>query len=370
MNDRFQKILATNRVARRRGSLKLALAPWKEATTRRPRLGAADEFFVNSQSRFEEPRQHGFTLVELLVVISIIGVLVGLLLPAVQSARESSRRTSCTNNIKQLGLACLEYEVSHRAFPPGTTFSKPDGDPTGVATFGWGAMILSNLQQKAIVKTLNLPTAQLHDVLKGPNGEWATAELPMFRCPSDAGPPLNYERPFSGSKYYDLTASKSNYIGNHGTWFVTREQRAQDYLSDPYGMFWPDSKIGDSHVLDGASNTILLGERASRDWAGVWIGVRNDNSSGDTGLRQNMGISDVRVNAPSEAARRGFSSEHPGGALFVFADGHVDFLDEEIEFNQAGATSKIAAEKSQMGLYQRLLRRNDGQVSVKIARKN
>jgi prepilin-type N-terminal cleavage/methylation domain-containing protein len=312
----------------------------------------------------------GFTLVELLVTISIIGALVGLLLPAVQSARESSRRTQCTSNLKQLGLAFWEYEVNHRVFPSGTAFSKPDGDPTGVASFGWGAQLLPHLQQSAIVRVLNIPTAQLHDVLRGPQHEIAQAELPVFRCPSDPGAPLNYERPFSGPKYGDLAPAKSNYIGNHGTRFVTRDQRKQDYLMDSFGMLWPDSKLQEVHVSDGTTNTILAGERASRDWAGVWIGVRNDNSDGDTGLRQNLGISDVPINARGEGPRRGFSSEHPGGALFVFADGRVDFLDEDIEFNQAGAISKDANEKKQMGLYQRLLRRNDGQISVRVARRN
>jgi prepilin-type N-terminal cleavage/methylation domain-containing protein/prepilin-type processing-associated H-X9-DG protein len=312
----------------------------------------------------------GFTLVELLVTISIIGVLIGLLLPAVQSARESSRRTHCTNNLKQLGLAFHEYEVNRRVYPPGTAFSKPDGDATGVASFGWGAFLLPHLQQGAVVKVLGLPAAQLHNVLQGPQKDIAQAELPLFRCPSDTGPPLNYERPFSGAKYGDLAPAKSNYIGNHGTRFVTRLQRSQDYLMDSFGMLFPDSKLQEAHVSDGTTNTILAGERSSRDWAGVWIGVRNDSSDSDTGLRQNLGISDVPINARGDGPRRGFSSEHPGGALFVFVDGHVDFLDEQIEFNQAGATSKDPVEKKQMGLYQRLLRRNDGQLSVRIARRN
>jgi prepilin-type N-terminal cleavage/methylation domain-containing protein len=309
----------------------------------------------------------GFTLVELLVVISIVGVLVGLLLPAVQSARESSRRTHCTNNLKQLALAFHEYEVQHRAYPAGTTFSEPDGDSSGVASFGWGSLLLPHLQQSALVRLLKVPNSQLHDVLMSPQRDLAQAELPTFRCPSDTGPALNYERPFAGAKYDNLAPAKSNYIGNHGTRFVTRRQRKEDYLMDPFGLLWPDSKIQEAHISDGSSNTILAGERRSKDWAGVWIGVRNDNSDGDLGIRQNLGISDAKINSPNEDARRGFSSEHPSGALFVFADGHVDFLNEAIDFDQTGAASKINAEKEQMGLYQRLLRRNDGQTSVRIA---
>jgi prepilin-type processing-associated H-X9-DG protein len=117
-------------------------------------------------------------------------------------------------------------------------------------------------------------------------------------------------------------------------------------------------------VIDGTSNTILVGERRSEeDWAGVWIGVRDPNSDGDSGLRQVFGISDVRINSNvGDEGRRGFSSNHPDGSQFVFADGHVEFIDEGIEFNQSGATAIAMADMEQMGLYQRLIRRNDRQI--------
>src|SRR3954471_3105059 len=102
-------------------------------------------------------RRTAFTLVELLVTISIIGVLVGLLMPAIQSARESSRRSHCLNNLKQIGLALHEYHVSFGKFPVGVAHSKDDGDRTGVAGFGWGSFLLPHLQQKAVYSMLNLP---------------------------------------------------------------------------------------------------------------------------------------------------------------------------------------------------------------------
>jgi prepilin-type N-terminal cleavage/methylation domain-containing protein/prepilin-type processing-associated H-X9-DG protein len=315
-------------------------------------------------------RDRAFTLVELLVTISIIGVLVGLLMPAVQSARESSRRSHCQNNLKQIGLALHEYHVAFNKFPAGVVHSKDDGDRTGVAGFGWSSFLLPHLQQKAIYNLLNLPTGDLHNALKSQSGrDLAQAELPMFRCPSDTGYFLNSDRPFSGAKYGDLAAAKSNYVGNHGTRFVTYAEKLVDKTMDSFGVFAVDTQLTDAQFTDGTSYTVLAGERRSaQDWAGVWIGVRNYNNSGNTGLRQVLGISDVKINSREGTdARRGFSSEHPGGALFLFADGHVEFLDEDIDFNQAGATSKIQAEKQQMGLYQRLLRRNDGQVNVRIA---
>jgi prepilin-type processing-associated H-X9-DG protein len=106
----------------------------------------------------------------------------------------------------------------------------------------------------------------------------------------------------------------------------------------------------------------MVGERKSEDLAGVWIGVRTYSNDSDCGLRQNLGISNVKINTRTEDTRRGFSSHHPGGSLFVFCDGHVEFISNDIDFNQDGATSKVAAEKDKMGVYQRLIRRNDGEV--------
>jgi prepilin-type N-terminal cleavage/methylation domain-containing protein/prepilin-type processing-associated H-X9-DG protein len=311
----------------------------------------------------------GFTLVELLVTISIIGVLVGLLMPAVQSARESSRRAACENNIKQMGLSCIEFEVQTKHLPSGVSHSKDDGDGTGVAGFGWGAQVLPYLQQDALYNHLTLPGGELHDVLQTAAGrELAQVPLTVFRCPSDTGYYLNSDRPFGGSKYSnsgtDLLASKSSYIGNHGTRFVTLEQQV-NLKMDSFGVFWPDSKCSDAMVTDGSSNTILVGERKSEDWAGVWIGERNYNSDGDCGLRQNLGISNVKPNTKTDDARRGFSSHHPGGSLFVYCDGHVEYLSDDIDFNQDGATSKDSAEKDKMGVYQRLIRRNDGEVIIR-----
>jgi prepilin-type N-terminal cleavage/methylation domain-containing protein/prepilin-type processing-associated H-X9-DG protein len=314
--------------------------------------------------------RRGFTLVELLVTISIIGVLVGLLLPAVQASREAARRTQCQNNLKQIGLASAQYHLRAKSFPSGTIHSKDDGDPSGVAGFGWACFLLPHLQHESLYDRLSLPLGNLHDLLQTPTGrDLAQLPLEMFRCPSDTSEILNEKRPFTGAKYGDTVAAKSNYIGNHGTQFVTLNEKKANYLADSFGVLWPDSRCTDAQITDGTTYTILAGERSSADWAGVWIGVRSYNSSDDTGLRQNLGISDVKVNAGGEDGRRGFSSRHPGGAFFLFADGHVEFLSEDIDFDQAGATSRNLAEMEQMGLYQRLLRRNDRQVIERVSRK-
>jgi prepilin-type processing-associated H-X9-DG protein len=303
----------------------------------------------------------------LLVSISIISVLVGLLIPAVQSARESSRRTHCMNNLKQIGLAFHEYELNMGKYPLGVAGSKDGGDATGVAGFGWATSLLTNLQQRALYNRLTLPMGQLHDVLKDPaKRDLAQLPLPSFRCPSDTGYELNDNRPFSGAKYGDISAAKSNYVGNHGTRFLTLAEKLTNQRADSFGLLWPGTACTEANVIDGTSNTILVGERRSDDWSGVWIGVRNPNSDGDIGLRQIFAISDVKINAVGDEARRGFSSNHPDGSQFLFADGHVEFIDESIEFNQFGATSLVLAEMEQMGVYQRLIRRNDRQVIKRL----
>ena len=110
--------------------------------------------------------------------------------------------------------------------------SKDDGDPTGVAGFGWGVQILPYVQQDALYNHLTLPGGELNDVLQTDVGkELAQVPLTVFRCPSDTGYYLNSDRPFGGSKYAlsgtDLMAAKSNYIGNHGTRFVTLDQQVE-----------------------------------------------------------------------------------------------------------------------------------------------
>lgn len=310
----------------------------------------------------QSSHRRAFTLVELLVVIAIIGVLVGILLPAVQAARESARRTQCGNNLKQIGLAMLSHHNARNCFPAGTTHSSDDGDPTGVAGFGWGAQILPYIEEKELASRLGIPGGELHDVMRDPaRRNLAQEPLTMFRCPSDSSASLNEGRPFVGAKYGDALVAKANYVGVHGTHFVTLDEVHTQRL-DPFGILWPESRVTTAHVLDGTSKTLLVGERATKHLAGTWVGVRSYYNDGETGLQQVFGISDAKPNVRDDSGRRGFSSEHPGGAFFVFADGHVDFLDEEIDYNQNGATSTNPTEMEQMGTYQRLIRRNDGRL--------
>ena len=240
-------------------------------------------------------------LVELLVTISIIGVLVGLLLPAVQAARESGRRTQCQNNMKQIGLAFEQFHLHMKKYPPGTLQSKQDGDPTGVAGFGWAPQMLPYLQQEALYNFLGLPKGQLHDCAANPRRQGAGGDS-RCRCFAArrirANCSIRTDR-FTGSKYERIPADFAREVELHRqSWHAVRHAQGQaDRLpQDSFGVFWPDSKCTEAQITDGTSNTILAGERSTDYWAGVWVGTRDFNSDGDNGLRQVFGISDTKIN--------------------------------------------------------------------------
>jgi prepilin-type N-terminal cleavage/methylation domain-containing protein/prepilin-type processing-associated H-X9-DG protein len=322
---------------------------------------------MNDAPRLHELRRQqrggrAFTLVELLVVIAVIALLISLLLPAVMTARAAAHRAECANNLKQIGLALHTFHEAQGQFPSGSKRSSEDGDASGVAGFGWATFLLPHLEQHDLYQQFALPSGDLDTLLKHPQRrESAQISLRTFRCPGDSQEFLNEHRKFSGTKYGNIAAASSSYVGNHGTHYVTLDNWL-NHQRDPFGIFWPESRCSMTHVTDGTSSTILVGERAHRDWAGVWIGVRNNFSEADDGLPHAMGASTVAINSKLPGARRGFSSAHVGGTNFVFVDGHVEFLAEDIQFNDQGATAIDRTATSDMGIYQRLIRRNDGQV--------
>ena len=164
----------------------------------------------------------GFTLVELLVVIAIIGVLVGLLLPAVQSAREAARRTQCINNMRQLGLALHNHHDSFGTLPPGWKTSTTAGSQgNGVALWGWGAMILPFIEEGSLNDQLKPKDVFMHDAVTSLWSSYQslmTTSMTGFRCPSDDGPITNIGRSFPGFNNSGAAAlSTSNYIGNNNS---------------------------------------------------------------------------------------------------------------------------------------------------------
>ncbi len=213
-------------------------------------------------------RRSGFTLVELLVVIAIIGILVSLLLPAVQAAREAARRTQCTNNLKQLGLALQQYHDTHRVLPPAWTFTNAlPADRNAHPYWGWGTMILPFIEQVTLHSTLNPGPVQLEDAIVTP--ALATAlQTPVaaYRCPSDNAPSLNTRRllagqPMSTSNYVGANSSSVSFNGNdisnrdNEIGLLNRSQLIQA------GVFVENVGVRFADILDGTSNTIAVGER-------------------------------------------------------------------------------------------------------------
>ena len=312
-------------------------------------------------------RRRGFTLIELLVVIAIIAILIALLLPAVQQAREAARRTQCRNNLKQIGLALHNYHDQFQVFPPGTGLSSQSPDPgytvdlttaNRAAAYGWAAYILPQLDQSALYNQLNVSGLELCLLMQQPAlRPLAQTVIPAYRCPSDMAPNLNTSRAFTNAIFADTSVGTSSYAAVHGTRWSHGVDWIQN-LKDPYGMFWPASRIGVRDVTDGTSNTLMVGERNWDYLSAIWIGTRNYTGNGDVGLRQNLGITNWQINLPGTNAPRAFHSAHTGGAFFLLADGSVRFLSQNIHFDNT--LTDPANPQSYVGTYQRLGQRADG----------
>lgn len=190
-------------------------------------------------------RRTAFTLVELLVVIAIIGILVGLLLPAVQAAREAARRMSCQNNLKQLALACHNYESTNRRFPPSAVIDFRLGNTANNGSWGVHGRILPYLEQANIYSQVDLTLGW--DFQPAING----LKVPVYACPSDAK--AGEMRTFSDAR---PTLAPTTYGFNMGRWFVFDPQTRQG----GEGMFYPNSFLAMGSVTDGTSSTLLVAE--------------------------------------------------------------------------------------------------------------
>lgn len=330
-------------------------------------------------------RPNAFTLVELLVVIAIMGILVALLLPAVQAAREAARRNSCTNNLKQLGLALHNYESAHQTLPPGyrsashaapahplrdaNTWDAPPG-------WGWTAHLLEYLEQGSLAASIDfrqpLWTAQYTALVR--------QQPALLLCPSVSGPTTPFFVQDESGEPLSIAGStievgRSHYVANHGQescWgecgastsgpvFVdiyTGETKTVDIDGDASrvadGPFYRNSKVSFRQVTDGLSNTIFLGEHSSALSDKTWVGVvpggfthprfttpENGPDAGATLVLVHGGPSggelDITglpiihpVNFPTYHVGQMYS-EHPQGGNVGLGDGSVRFVTEDVD---------------------------------------
>ena len=234
----------------------------------------------------------GFTLVELLVVIAIIGVLIGLLLPAVQAAREAARRMQCSNNLKQMGLAILNYHDTLNSFPIGAR-TGPDLTPqrhAGRTGTNWKASILAYLEQMALRQSLNFETGMFawdwggNEILKG-------LVVPYYSCPSSGFDPIDtVDR---GSSFSE-EGQKHDYVGIAGA-YPDPANRPNQCGNGTYGWFCrngllpPNESKGIHNTTDGTSNTMIVAEQSGKvsvdvngelreypvrvNYAGGWAGM-------------------------------------------------------------------------------------------------
>lgn len=292
---------------------------------------------------FDRTRQ-GFTLVELLVVIAIIGIMVGLLLPAVQAAREAARRMQCSNNMKQIGLALHNFHDTFRKFPPGI-LAPTSADPPGTtATHQYTSImlyLLPYMEQQAIYEQANVALDLNVDHFPGLTygsslpinywwgvaGTWAAAQnkVPMYECPS-ANPYNN-----TSTMAYLYTNGLTIHMGTWGTNYTqlgrTNYAACAGGIGEAHtdaagwgrykGLFWPRTKTGFQQVIDGTSNTIAFGEV---------MGGFNGNQL-DVGFTwMGMGPMPTAWRLPTPLSRPAWyqnGSQHPGVVQFTLFDGSV-----------------------------------------------
>ncbi|MEM7781829.1 MAG: DUF1559 domain-containing protein [Planctomycetota bacterium] len=293
-------------------------------------------------------RSAGFTLVELLVVISIIGVLIGMLLPAVQQVREAARRTQCANNLRQQCLAMLNYEASQQKFPPGYTVP---------ANTMWSAFILPYIEQGNLFEKIDLDGPWgAHALASQQNIDALSVFIPIFRCPSSGIPRVQFD-PFiqadrTPSCYLACASGNNNRESGDRPW-VGMNRDGDLEASD--GIFYLNSSIPIDDILDGTSTTVLIGESLpDQDVTGVdysgnsqkidhwYIGSRElhfyENIPSDSAESSEcLGSTACPVNswrddlAPINDRELSFGSAHPTGINLGFADGHVDFIENRID---------------------------------------
>jgi prepilin-type N-terminal cleavage/methylation domain-containing protein/prepilin-type processing-associated H-X9-DG protein len=271
-------------------------------------------------------RRSGFTLVELLVVMAIIGIMVSLLLPAVQKVRERALVIQCQNNLKQIGLGLHLYHDAHKHFPPGYSASGPyvDGANDTTPGWGWAAHLLPFVEQGPLWKQLDFSQPVQ-------NSPAIQTMVPLYICPADFTP----DGPFTvvdGTLTPMMLAAPSSYAATVGP-------DASDVAAPTgLGVFYRNSKTRLTDITDGTSQTVLVGDRCWFMTQGIWAGAPSGaivqpgmnnpwkNATGPAPTLVLVHNNYINILTDADGGLDDFASNHYGGANFVFADGSVHFI--------------------------------------------
>ena len=326
-------------------------------------------------ANLQRKSRRGFTLVELLVVIAIIGILIALLLPAVQMAREAARRISCGNNLKQYGIALQLYHDTHKQIPPGG--GRGWGTPVQNPRIGWQVRVLPFMEQNALYERLNQNAEAAYNgfvPFEGQNVRARTIQVPYAMCPSD---PRDRVRGGWAQASYCGNLGSQRSLSRNGSCntFVTQNIHWMpggnanhgnttdvNRLNGLFGRLGVNVRL--ASITDGTSNTMMVGEvlmDCTDHTAGWWSFNGGGNAHASTSPPLNTMTTCARNQ--QEALDRGylnpqcwqknnwnyswgFRSKHPTGAQFAFAIGSVHFINQTIDY----------------ATYQYMGSRNDGKV--------